>query len=73
MKLIIDCIFSLGIIISGVVAFLKMIHILFKPKVFEQKRFHFISAPPSQRQLFFYNLILFFVAIEALNFFWFIR
>jgi hypothetical protein len=58
---------------SGVVAFLKMIHILFEPKVFEHSRFHFITTPPSKRQLFMYNLILFFVAIEALNFFWFQR
>ncbi len=73
MRNIIDYFFSLGIIISGIVAFLKMINYLFKPKIFEHKRFRFITAPPSERQLFVYNLILFLVSIEAFNFFWFLR
>jgi hypothetical protein len=73
MRIIIDYFFSLGIIISGIVAFLKMINFLFKPKIFKHTRFNFISAPPSERQLFVYNLILLLVAIEAFHFFWFER
>lgn len=63
----------MGIIISGIVSFLKMVNILLHPKIFEQPKFAFISEPPNKRQLFIYNLILFFVAIEAFYFFWFLR
>jgi hypothetical protein len=70
MKYIIDCIFTIGIITTGVVSILKMINILFSPKLFQKDRFRFITDPPNKRQLFVYNLIMVLVVIEVVLFIW---
>jgi hypothetical protein len=70
MKYIIDCIFTIGIIVTGIVSFLKMIHIVFNPTIFKKERFRFVTDPPSNRQLFIYNLVMLLVVIEVVFFIW---
>ncbi len=70
MKQLIHYLFILGIITTCFVAFLKLIHLIFQPKIFENNKFNFITAAPSKRDLIVYNLVMVLATLDALYFLW---
>ena len=68
MKLLIHYLFIMGIITTCLVSFLKLIYLIFKPRLFENSKFNFITATPSKRDLIVYNLVMVLATIDALYF-----
>jgi hypothetical protein len=68
MKLLIHYLFIFGIITTCLVSFLKLIYLLIKPRFFENRKFNFITAAPSKRDLIIYNLVMVLATIDALYF-----
>lgn len=71
MKQIIHYLFLLGMLITCIVSFLKLIYLIFNPRLFERKIFESITAASSKRDLIIYNLVMIIAILDAINVIWF--
>lgn len=67
MKILIHYLFLLGMLLTCFSYFLKLIYLLFKPRLLERKFFDSITAAPSKKDLIIYNLVMILAILEALN------